>query len=145
MINLIWRVIRVYQKAKRSPGNEVGIYSLTLCKNSRYLKHALSRIIRYLEPYFQCITYWLIFNIFINDLIYTVLETEVCNFADGTTSYAFEMFSYISSWTTQIVLRTGLDWIAWLGNPAKFQLMILGTKYIRIKEAIYIDIHNICI
>ena len=32
-----------------------------------------------------------------------------------------------------------------VGNPEKFQLMILGTKYIRIKEAIYIDIRNICI
>ena len=30
----------------------------------------------------------LLFNIFINDLFYVELESEICNFADDTTSYA---------------------------------------------------------
>ena len=32
-----------------------------------------------------------------------------------------------------------------VANPAKFQLMTLSTKYMCIKEGIYIDIRNICI
>ena len=30
----------------------------------------------------------LLFNIFINDLFFTALESEICNFADDTTIYA---------------------------------------------------------
>ena len=30
----------------------------------------------------------LLFNIYLNDLFYQFIETEVCNFADDTTSYA---------------------------------------------------------
>lgn len=58
MIDLSWRVIPVYQKTKRGPGNEVANYDFTPCKNSCYLEYALSRIVCYLKPYFQCITYW---------------------------------------------------------------------------------------
>ena len=41
-----------------------------------------------------------------------------------------------------------IDWFrakSMVANPAKFQLMTLSTKYMCIKEGIYIDIRNICI
>ena len=38
----------------------------------------------------------ILFNIFINDLIFFIQETEVCNFADGTTIYSCSL-NYLSS------------------------------------------------
>lgn len=85
MIDLSWRVIPVYQKTKRGPGNEVANYDFTPCKNSCYLEYALSRIVRISNHIFSASLTDQLFNIFINDPIYTALETEVCNFADKTT------------------------------------------------------------
>ena len=34
----------------------------------------------------------LLFNIFINDMFYLDLESEICNFADDTTIYACDNF-----------------------------------------------------
>ena len=33
----------------------------------------------------------ILFNIFINDLIFSIQETEVCNFADDTTIYSLKL------------------------------------------------------
>ena len=71
------------------------------------------------------------FNIFINDLIFFIQETEVCNFADDTTIYSCSL-NYIEaahklSNDTHIVL----NWFkvnSMVANPGKFQIMFLGSK-----------------
>ena len=73
----------------------------------------------------------LLFNIFINDLFFTDLESEICNFADDTTIYACDT----SIDAVTIKLKDNLqklpDWFKNNGmcaNPAKFQMMFLGLK-----------------
>jgi hypothetical protein len=86
----------------------------------------------------------ILFNFFINDLISTIQETYVCNFADDTTLYACE--SNLSDVIEK--LNTDSDRaIKWFqdnsmeANPNKFQLMFLGTK--RDDLSLYIDGSNI--
>ena len=73
----------------------------------------------------------ILFNFFINDLISTIQETHVCNFADDTTIYACE------NNTSDALTKLSKDCdraIKWFqdnsmeANPNKFQLMFLGTK-----------------
>ena len=73
----------------------------------------------------------LLFNIFINDLFFTDLESEICNFADDTTIYACD--TSIDAVTIKLKddLQKLLDWFKNKGmcaNPAKFQMMFLGLK-----------------
>ena len=73
----------------------------------------------------------LLFNIFINDLFFTDLESEICNFADDTTIYACD--TSIDAVTIKLKddLQKPLDWFKNNGmcaNPAKFQMMFLGLK-----------------
>ena len=90
----------------------------------------------------------ILFNIFINDLIFVVLETEVCNFADDTTLYACENSLDVVLYKLMKDTNRVTDWFkvnSMVVNPAKFQLMILGTESMCIKEGIYIDIDKTCI
>ena len=73
----------------------------------------------------------ILFNIFINDLIFFIQETEVCNFADDTTIYScllnYEEVVHKLSNDTYIVL----NWFkvnSMAANPGKFQIMFLGSK-----------------
>ena len=73
----------------------------------------------------------LLFNIFINDLFFTDLESEICNFADDTTIYACD--TSIDAVTKKLKddLQKLLDWFKnnrMCANPAKFQMMFLGLK-----------------
>ena len=89
----------------------------------------------------------ILFNIFINDLIFTVQETEICNFADDTTLYACDNSIEIVLYKLMKDTYRVTDWFkvnSMVANPAKFQLMILGTDSMRIKEGIYIDVCNLC-
>ena len=72
----------------------------------------------------------ILFNIFINDLIFFIQETEVCNFADDTTRYScslnYKEAAHKLSNDTYIVL----NWFkvnSMVANPGKFQ-MFLGSK-----------------
>ena len=72
-----------------------------------------------------------IFNIFINDLIFFIQETEVCNFADDTTIYScsanYKVAVHKLSNDTYIVL----NWFkvnSMVANPCRFQIMFLGSK-----------------
>ena len=72
----------------------------------------------------------ILFNIFINDLIFFIQETEVCNFADDTTIYScslnYKEAAHKLSNDTHIVL----NWFkinSMVANPNKFQ-MFLGSK-----------------
>ena len=73
----------------------------------------------------------ILFNIFINDLIFFIQETEVCNFADDTTIYScslnYKEAAHKLSNDTHIVL----NWFkvnSMVANPGKFQIMFLGSK-----------------
>ena len=73
----------------------------------------------------------ILFNIFINDMFFFLLETEVCNFADDNTLYISD------SCLDKVVIKLENDIsrvIKWFNfnsmmvNPAKFQLMFLGQE-----------------
>ena len=73
----------------------------------------------------------ILFNIFINDLIFFIRKTEVCNFSDGTTIYSYSLnykeAAHKLSNDTHIVL----NWFkvnSIVANPGKFQIMVLGSK-----------------
>ena len=73
----------------------------------------------------------LLFNIFINDLFFTDLESEICNFADDTTIYACG--TSIDAVTIKLKddLQKLLDWFKnnrMCANPEKFQMMVLGRN-----------------
>ena len=64
----------------------------------------------------------ILFNIFINDLIFFIQETKVCNFADDTTIYSCSLNSKLYN-DTYIVL----NWFkvnSMVANPGKFQMFL---------------------
>ena len=87
----------------------------------------------------------ILFNIFINDLIFIVLDTEVCNFADDTTLYSCENNLDTALYKLMKDTNRVINWfkVNSMGeNPAKFQLMILVTGSIRINTLNIISISN---
>ena len=73
----------------------------------------------------------LLFNIFLNDLFYMELNSEICNFADDNTVYSCG--TRISEIMTNLEndLSTLLNWFyanGMVANPDKFQLMFLGLN-----------------
>ena len=69
----------------------------------------------------------ILFNIFINDLIFFIQETEVCNFANDTTIYScslnYKEAAHKLSNDTYIVL----NWFkvnSMVANPGKFQMFL---------------------
>ena len=73
----------------------------------------------------------LLFNIFINDLLLFILETELCNFADDNTLYACDTsLEKVLIRLTKEASNT-INWFRinfMVANPAKFQLIIIGAK-----------------
>ena len=70
----------------------------------------------------------ILFNLFINDLMFFIQETEVCNFADDTTIYScssnYDEATQKLSAGTHLVL----NWFrinSMVANPSKFQIMFL--------------------
>ena len=73
----------------------------------------------------------LLFNIFINDLIFVITLSEVCNFADDNTLYSSNKELEIVFRSLETDLNNVLAWFninSLKANPGKFQLMALGTK-----------------
>ena len=73
----------------------------------------------------------ILFNLFINGLMFFIQETEVCNFADDTTIYScssnYEEATQKLSADTHLVL----NWFrinSMVANPRKFQIMFLGSN-----------------
>ena len=72
-----------------------------------------------------------LFNIYVNDLIYSFQNTEICNFADDNSIY-----SRGTNLDGIIIDREGdlcqaLEWFEssrLVVSPSKFQMMLLGTK-----------------
>ena len=73
----------------------------------------------------------LLFNIFLNDIFFFIIETELCNFADDNTLYACD--NDIKKILEKLTRDTNriLEWFShnsMIANPAKFQLMFLGKN-----------------
>ena len=73
----------------------------------------------------------MLFNVFINDLFYRDLESEICNLADDTTIYSCD--SNIDSVIIKLErdLQEVLEWYSANGmsaNPSKFQIMFIGLE-----------------
>ena len=72
----------------------------------------------------------LLFNIFLNDFVMFIKETELCNFADDNSLYAS---SYSLDELKSILERETSNALHWFltnsmaANPAKFQIMFLGV------------------
>ena len=74
----------------------------------------------------------ILFNIFINDLLLTIQECDICNFAEDNTLYACDsnienVFLRLNS-----EILTSLKWFKcnfMVANPAKIQVMFLGTNH----------------
>ena len=70
----------------------------------------------------------ILFNIFVNDLIFFIQETDVCNIADDTTIYSCSL-NYKKAAHNDIYIV--LNWFkvnSMVANPGKFQIMFLRSK-----------------
>ena len=75
----------------------------------------------------------LLFNIFINDLFFSITKSEVYNFADDNTLYTCNKNLEHAFSNLKYDLRSVLDWFkinSMKANPGKFQFMVLGVKNI---------------
>ena len=73
----------------------------------------------------------ILFNIFINDLLFFIEKCDICNFADDNTLYACdETFDKVLS-RLKFDLETVTEWFklnSMIANPEKFQIIFLGNK-----------------
>ena len=83
----------------------------------------------------------LLFNIFINDLLYIIEKTNICNFTDDNTIYAH------SPEINEVVLNLKHDLLkvlSWfsanqlVANPTKFQMLVLGSS----ENSIIVNVGN---
>ena len=73
----------------------------------------------------------ILFNIFINDLIFSIQETEVCNFANDTTIYSCSLNYIEAAHKLSNDTHIALNWFkvySMGANPCKFQITFLGSK-----------------
>ena len=80
-------------------------------------------------------------NVFINDLLVFIKETDICNFADDTTLYACGKELDTISFKLEIETDRAMQWIKdneMVANPSKFQLMFL-SKYKNIEKNMSFD------
>ena len=73
----------------------------------------------------------LLFNIYINDLIYFIEESEICDFADDNTLFACDQKIERVISSLEIDIRSTLEWFEsnmMVANPSKFQLMFMGLN-----------------
>ena len=87
----------------------------------------------------------LLLNIFLNDFIYIVEHSEVCNFADDNTIFSCDdTFESVASNLEQDMSQA-ISWFKtnpMVANPSKFQVMLLGLKT---DDSIVLDIGNVSI
>ena len=73
----------------------------------------------------------LLLNIYINDLIYFIEESEMCNFADDNTLFACDQKIERVIASLEINIRSTLEWFEsniMAANSSKFQLMSIGLN-----------------
>ena len=73
----------------------------------------------------------LFFDIFVNDFIFAMKFSHVCNFADDNTLYACDKDVELVAMRLEDDISIDLDWFKdkeMVANPKKFQVMLLGIK-----------------
>ena len=85
----------------------------------------------------------ILFNIFLNDLLWIIEKAEICNFADDNTLSAssITLEKVISALQTET--KNVLNWLkinSFAANPKKFQLMFLGKAKTENLEVLFGDI-----
>ena len=73
----------------------------------------------------------LLFNIFINDLFFSIKKSEVCNFADDNTLFCGDKNLDLVFFNLNSDLSNVMDWFkndSLKDNPGKFQFMVLGLN-----------------
>ena len=78
----------------------------------------------------------ILFNVFSNDLLLFIKETDICNFADDKTIYACEKELDTISFKLETETNRVTQWLKdneMVDNPSKFQLMFL-SKYKNIEK-----------
>ena len=73
----------------------------------------------------------ILFNLFINDLMFFIQETEVCNFADDTTIYSCSPSFKEATLKLSIDTHLILNWFrinSMVANSGKFQNIFLGSN-----------------
>ena len=73
----------------------------------------------------------LLFNIFINDLFFSIQKSEVCNFADDNTLFCDEKNLDLVFLNVSSDLSNVMDWFkidSLRPNPGKFPFMVLGAN-----------------
>ena len=90
----------------------------------------------------------LLFNIFINDLLFVITETEICKFADDNTIYSCASSVGTVMRRLNSDISSVMDWFKvnhLVANPDKFQMMILGLKNTDLTSIINIHLNGIII
>ena len=73
----------------------------------------------------------LLFNIFLNDFIYIVEHSEVCNFADDNTIFSCDDTLESEASNLEEDMSQAISWFKinqMVANPSKFEVMLLGLK-----------------
>ena len=84
----------------------------------------------------------LLFNIFVNDFIFAMKSSYVCNFADDNTVYAFDKDVESVAVRLEDDISGALDWFKhnkMVANPKKFQVIFLGLKQ---PQEFFLEIEN---
>ena len=87
-----------------------------------------------------CILSPKLFNIFINDLLYSLNNTNICNFADDTTLYVCDMSLDKVKEKLNKDIKLALTWFknnSMVANPTKFQVIFPGC--LLSNQGIYIE------
>ena len=86
----------------------------------------------------------LLFNIFINDLLFKIeQQVDICNFADDNTIYFCDSNLNTVIYKLELGMQSCLNWFHYnqlVANPEKFQLMFLG---INSDSSLRLRVHNI--
>ena len=125
----------------------VGENSLRLIKN--YLSQRQQKVVSSFSEWLEIILgisegsmlRSILFNIFINDLLLFIKETDICNFADDTALCACGKELDTISFTLEIETNRAIQWLKdneMVANPSKFQLMVL-SKYKNIEKNMSFD------
>ena len=88
----------------------------------------------------------LLFNIYVNDLVYFIKNTEICNFADDNivNSCGSKLDGVV--FDLEEDLCQALDWFEsniLVANPSRFQMMLFGTNLIH-KVCLEINGATVC-
>ena len=109
---------------------EVGENNLRLIQNYLSQRKKKVKVGSYLSEWLKgSILGSILFNVFINDLLLFIKETDICNFADDATLHACRKDLDTISNKLELETNTAIKWLKdneMVANPLKFQLMFLA-------------------